>query len=89
MEVDGLPTEFEALGVSDGATYSIHWASGLPAQGLDGWERIASGTASGGRIVTQVPARTGGFWLLWFTDLPAQSDPEGYFSYVAEVRFRS
>lgn len=89
VEVDGSPAEFEAIGVSDGTTYSILWAESLPAEGIDGWERIASGTATGSRIGTQVPQREGGFWLLWLTDLPVHSDPEGYYSNIAEVRFRS
>lgn len=88
IEVEGAPTELQVTGISDGTAYSIMWAASLPAGGISGWERLASGTVSGGRIATQVPERIGGLWLLWFTDLPAQNDPEGFYAFISEVRFR-
>jgi hypothetical protein len=85
LEISGRPTGFTASGVSDGSAYSLMWTSALPASGVEGWERLASGRVSGQRITTQLPDRAGGFWLLWFTDLPPQDD--GYYTSVAEVRF--
>jgi serine/threonine protein kinase len=85
LELTGQPGEFTASGVSDGSAYSLMWVSALPATGIDGWERLASGRVSGQRITTQLPDRRGGFWLLWFTDLPPQDD--GFYADVAEVRF--
>ncbi len=88
IEVAGRPDRFEALGVSDGTAYSLLWAETLPPEGIGGWERLASGTAAGERISIQLPGRDNGLWLLWLTDLPSQPDPEGFYAFVAEVRFR-
>ena len=85
VELSGRPGRFVATGFSNGTAYNLMWASVLPAGGIDGWERLASGTVSGGRVVTQIPERDNGFWLLWFTDLPAQED--GFYASLAEVRF--
>ena len=85
MELSGHPVQFEAIGLSNGTAYTLMWASSLPADGIDGWERLASGQVSGERLTTQVPDREDGFWLLWFTDLPAQED--GFYASLSEVRF--
>lgn len=85
VELTGRPARFEAIGLSDGTAYTLMWASALPSNGVDGWERLASGQVSGERVATQVPERDDGFWLLWFTDLPAQED--GFYASLAEVRF--
>ncbi len=85
IEVGGRPDQFAATGMSNGTAYTLMWAESLPAGGVDGWERLASGTVSGGRVVTQIPDRSNGFWLLWLTDLPAQDD--GFYASLAEVRF--
>jgi len=61
------------------------WAAALPATGVEGWERLASGRVSGEQVAAQVPERADGFWLLWFTDLPVQE--EGFYASLAEVRF--
>ena len=86
LELTGRPAQFIATGVSNGAAYAIMWAEILPAGGIDEWERLASGTVSGAQVVSQLPERENGFWLLWFTDLPAQED--GFYASVAEVRFQ-
>ena len=85
FELTGRPGEFVATGISDATAYRLMWAPELPADGIDGWERLASGTVSGERVSAQIPERDDGFWLLWFTDLPAQDD--GFYASVAEVRF--
>ena len=85
VELSGRPAQFVATGLSDGTAYTLMWADVLPAGGVDGWERLASGRVSGERVVTQIPERDNGFWLLWFTDLPPQED--GFYASVAEVRF--
>jgi len=74
-----------ATGLSNATAYTLMWAPSLPASGVDGWERLASGTVSGERVVAQIPEREDGFWLLWLTDLPAQED--GFYASLAEVRF--
>lgn len=85
FELNGGPGRFVATGLSDATAYSLMWASSLPANGIDGWERLASGSVSGERIDAQIPERDNGFWLLWFTDLPPQED--GFYASLAEVRF--
>jgi hypothetical protein len=85
VELSGRPAQFVATGLSNATAYTLMWAAALPASGVDGWERLASGTVSGERVVAQIPERENGFWLLWLTDLPAQED--GFYASLAEVRF--
>jgi len=85
VELSGRPAQFVATGLSNATAYTLMWAPSLPASGVDGWERLASGTVSGERVVAQIPEREDGFWLLWLTDLPAQED--GFYASLAEVRF--
>ncbi len=84
--VRGSPSELEVLGVLEGTSYDIFWAA-APEPDLEAWERISSGVTQGGRIATQLPSRSDGTWLLWFTDLPLQAEG-AYLTSVAEVRFR-
>lgn len=87
FEVQGAVTIVELAGISDGTAYSLYWADRLlPA--LDGWQRVQSGRAAGSQVVVQVPARDGGVWMVWLTDLPRQADDQ-YQAAIAEVRFRS
>ena len=83
--VAGSPSSFEAVGVSPGAQYALYWASAVPEQ-FEEWGRIAAGTSDGGTLSIQLPNRSNGVWLFWFTELPEQ--PDGYYAGVAEVRFR-
>lgn len=85
FELTGRPGQFVASGLSNATSYTLMWAASLPANGIDGWERLASGSVSGERVVAQIPQRDDGYWLLWFTDLPAQED--GFYASLAEVRF--
>ena len=85
FELSGRPDQFIASGLSNATSYALMWAADLPTNGIDGWERLASGSVSGERVVAQIPERDDGFWLLWFTDLPAQED--GFYASLAEVRF--
>jgi len=85
FELSGRPAQILATGLSNATSYTLMWAPTLPPDGIEGWERLASGTVSGGRVASQIPERDDGFWLLWFTDLPAQED--GFYASLAEVRF--
>ncbi|MCJ7754791.1 MAG: hypothetical protein MUP13_09520, partial [Thermoanaerobaculales bacterium] len=85
VELIGQPVQFEATGLSNGTAYTLMWAAALPATGVAGWERLTSGRVSGEQVAAQLPERADGFWLLWFTDLPAQE--EGFYASLAEVRF--
>ena len=86
IELSGRPAQFVATGLSNGTAYTLMWAADLPSSGIDGWERLASGTVSGELVEAQIPEREHGFWLFWLTDLPAQED--GFYASIAEVRFR-
>lgn len=85
FEVNGRPGQFVAAGLSNATAYTLMWVADLPTNGIDGWERLASGTVSGEQVIAQIPERDSGFWLLWFTDLPTQED--GFYASLAEVRF--
>lgn len=85
VELTGQPDQFEATGLSNGTAYTLMWAAALPATGVEGWERLTSGRVAGGQVTAQLPERADGFWLLWFTDLPAQEN--GFYASLAEVRF--
>ncbi len=82
--VAGTPNTFEARAVLDGTTYSLMWSPAFH-QDIEGWTRISGGTVSGGSITLQLPARDGGYWLLWLTELPQQQD--SYYTSIGEVRF--
>jgi serine/threonine protein kinase len=82
--VAGTPKTFEARAVSDGTTYSLMWAPTLQPD-IEGWTRVSGGTVAGGSIALQLPARAGGYWLLWLTELPQQED--SYYTSIGEVRF--
>ena len=83
---------------SPGTGFEIRWAGTLPGA-LEGWEVIESGvvplgsTAGVGTVDLSLPARSGGFWLLWLNDLPQQGQTDDepprsfYYSFVFEVRF--
>lgn len=95
--VDRTPGSL-AFDASIGTTYQVRWAQTLPDQ-LDGWEIISDGVVAGdqptgsGTATVALPARQGGFWLIWLTDLPVQgqSDDEPprdfYYTYIFDVRF--
>lgn len=83
--VNGTPGQV-AFTITTGTAYSVMWAAD-PPPGLNGWERIASGTSGPGETLLSLPPRQGGAWLLWFTDLPERED--GFYTDVAEVSFRS
>lgn len=92
-----MPTRID-FDLSPGTTWEVRWAQTLPTD-ISGWEIVATGSiASGGQdepvhVTTELTPRTGGFWLLWLTELSpqGQSDTEPpqdfYYSFVYEVRF--
>ncbi len=81
----GTPGSVEIVGMSEGTTFSVLWASRLPGA-LAEWEPVASGRSLPGSSFIQLPPRQDGVWLIWMTDVPQQAD--GYFAELAEVRFR-
>jgi serine/threonine protein kinase len=84
--ISGTPTRLELLGLSPGTDFEIYWTAQLP-DGIEGWSRVAGGTAPPGRVIIGLPNREDGVWLLWLTDLPEQGDGSRLAT-LAEVRFR-
>lgn len=85
--VVGRPGRMEIAALTPGTVFEIYWSETYFGT-LDGWTRVAGAQAPPGATFVDLPARTDGFWLVWFTDLPARSDGF-YYSSMAEVRFRS
>ncbi|MFQ5523417.1 MAG: hypothetical protein ACE5F5_07550 [Acidimicrobiia bacterium] len=83
--VSGSPSQLQLINLSEGTRFEIYWSDTLFAQ-LEGWTRIAGATSAPGATVIELPHRDGGFWLVWFTELPLQSDGE-YRASLSEVRF--
>jgi hypothetical protein len=86
--IKGTPSWFEAADISRGMHYTLYWSTEIqPKENFQKWGRVAAGISDGGNLLVQLPARSDGVWLLWFTELPRQSD--GFYGGIAEVRFRS
>ncbi|MDH3500742.1 MAG: hypothetical protein OEM97_11500 [Acidimicrobiia bacterium] len=83
--VGGTPDLVEII-ASEGTRYEVGWAEEVPGI-VSGWQPIASGTMFSGTNMVQLPARQGGIWLLWLTDLPEVATDE-YRATVSEVTFR-
>lgn len=84
--VNGIPGQLQLSGFSRGTVFEIRWADTILEDPSE-WERIAAGRAPAGATSVELPPRTGGFWLLWMTDLPLQSDGS-YYSVISELRLR-
>ncbi|MDX2344966.1 MAG: hypothetical protein QNL12_15265 [Acidimicrobiia bacterium] len=85
FRVSGAPGMME-LRASPNSSYSVLWAETVPTSFAE-WEPIGSGTVFDAPVSLQLPGRDGGFWLLWFTDIPEQA-PGEYFTQVFEVTFQ-
>jgi hypothetical protein len=81
----GSPRSLEVIGIPGGADFSVRWSSERPDDPNE-WEVIASGRTEGGPVTFQLPERSGGNWLLWFTALPRQADGD-YWITIGEIRF--
>ncbi|MGH8923888.1 MAG: protein kinase [Acidimicrobiia bacterium] len=87
VSLTGSPSTLEIVAISAGADLSIRWSTGRPDD-PGGWEVIATGRTEGGPVTFQLPERSGGNWLLWFTSLPRQSDGDYWIS-IGEIRFHA
>lgn len=91
LVLDRSPQQIEIDGSAE-TRYEVRWASTFP-DNLDDWETITAGRFTESTEVLDLPDRTGGFWLIWLTELAHQGvtddDPprDFYFSYLYEVRF--
>jgi hypothetical protein len=83
--VEGSPTDLQLVGLSPETVFELLWAD-EPLEGLDGWNRVVAASAPTGAARFTLAPRDGGYWLLWMTDLPEQSDGT-YFVELSEVRF--
>ena len=84
--VDGSPTVVE-MAASPESGFRIGWAAETP-ESFEDWEFEVSATAGTGITRLDLPESEGGVWLLWFTDLPEQSNGKRY-ARIAELRFLS
>lgn len=85
FEVTGSVGHVEVVGLGSDTTYELGWSQEPGAEPGD-WERLIDGRTLGDRLSLQVPRRQGGWWLLWFTELPEQAT-DAHFVEIGEVRF--
>ena len=84
--IAGNPATVDVVG-SPGTRYTIAWAASADSS-RDGYEDLASGELREETTRMQLAERTGGAWLIWFTDLPEQ-EAGVYYTVISEVSFRS
>lgn len=80
-----VPSEITITGMNRGTAYEVAWSASDPDPST--WEVIVRGRVDAGTPRHQIPARSGGWWVVWFTDLPF-IDVDDHSTQVAEVRFR-
>lgn len=81
--VDGTPKLIVIEHITPGLNYQLGWA---PRPAFEEFQAIAAGTNPSDRIELQLPERSGGWWILWVTDVPPGEGGERFFE-VGEVRF--
>jgi hypothetical protein len=86
FEVDGDPSDIIITGLEVGTSYEIAWAS----SGVDPetWDVVVRGRVGSATPHHQLPSRSGGTWVLWFTELPFL-DVDDHSTQISEVRFRA
>jgi hypothetical protein len=87
IAVTGTPNVLEIVGLPGGADISVRWSTDRPDD-PSGWEIIATGRTEGGPLSFQLPERSDGNWLMWFTSLPRQGDGD-YWITIGEIRFHA
>ncbi|REK21097.1 MAG: hypothetical protein DWQ40_04530 [Actinobacteria bacterium] len=85
-QVDGIPSQLQLTGFSEGTVFEIRWAATL-SEDIDSWSRVAAGRAPAGTTSVDLPARTGGYWMVWLTELPQQTDGT-YYAELSELRLQ-
>ncbi len=86
FEVDGVPSEILVTGMEMGTSYEIAWASSGVEP--DTWDVVVRGRVGPATPHHQLPTRSGGTWVLWFTELPFL-DVDDHSTQISEVRFRA
>ncbi len=84
FQVAGPTDRIDLAGITPGTDYRLGW-NAEPGVRPDDFSEVASGRTIGDRVELQLPRREGGWWLLWFTELPLQEDV--HYAELAEVRF--
>jgi hypothetical protein len=82
--VSGIPQQLHMAGLSAGTVFEVRWSPTLEDDPED-WQRVAAGSAPAGTTSVDLPGRSDGYWLLWMTDLPLQSDGT-YYAILSELR---
>ncbi|HEX6219949.1 MAG TPA: protein kinase [Acidimicrobiia bacterium] len=85
VRVLGTPTRLELVRLSPGSAVDIYWSEER-LEDPEAWQRILGVQATPGSTTVDLPARTDGFWLIWFTELAPQDDGT-FLSSIAELRF--
>jgi hypothetical protein len=86
IDVDGTPGALFVSGTA-GTTFLIGWSATVPDDPIQ-WEHVGRGTLQEAPVRMQLPVRGDGFWRLWLTDLPEQSDGS-YRSEISDIVFTS
>jgi serine/threonine protein kinase len=82
--VRGNPQQLHLAGLSAGTVFEVRWSATLESDPED-WQRVAAGSAPAGTTSVDLPGRSDGFWLIWMTELPLQSDGT-YYAQLSELR---
>lgn len=80
-----VPSEITITGMNRGTGYEVAWSASDPDP--DTWEVLVRGRVDAATPRHQLPHRSGGWWVVWFTELPFV-DVDDHSTQVAEVRFR-
>ncbi len=84
IDVVGVPGSVELHGLTPGTSFELRWAPG-PGTDPEDYARVARALSHPGTTTIQLPARSGGTWLIWFTDIP--SSGTDYMASLSMVRF--
>lgn len=86
VDVEGVPRAVDLIGLGAGASVEMRWSGGGGDE-VHEYEVVGRIRSQPGLTSLQLPARSNGTWLVWFTDLP-EVDGD-YVASLSEVRFRS
>jgi serine/threonine protein kinase len=85
IEVSGTPSELIVHSDSIGTQFELYWAQ-ANSSSLTDWNLVSREVIGDTPDNTALPRRTGGFWLIWLTDLPAVGDD--FATSIAEIELR-
>ncbi len=85
VTVTGVPRQLTLESVSPGTEVEIRWTADFRRNPSE-WELVATARATASVIAVDLPVRSGGLWLIWIIQLPA--DEDRYRAAIGEIRFR-